>query len=238
MNRKNLKYLLALVLLVGICVYLFLRAAAPFPPTLLINLDARTDRLKEISEEFRAWLVPVERVSAVKYSPGWKGCSASHLKCVSIAKERDYPWVIIIEDDCILTPNALKQFQSLLPYLWANRNNWDIFYGGTTFLEKKERISIEPPIYNVSGFTTHFCLIHKASYDKILNGYPTDPADFKTQIDVYYAENFRIWTTTPFFAKQRPGKSDIGSQETEDYNAFFDKAEKQLLLLTDVHKGI
>ncbi len=206
-------------------------AAPAFPPTLLINLDSRPDRLNEITAEFRDWPVPVERVVAVKLSPGWKGCSASHLKCVRLAKERNYPWLIIIEDDCTLTPNAIKQLQTLLPHLWSTRDKWDIFYGGTTFLKDKERVSLEPALYKVKGYTTHFCLIHKSSYDKILNGYPSDAEEFKMQIDKYYADNFRIWTTVPFFAKQRPGKSDVGTEEKEDYTNFFDDAEKQLLML-------
>jgi len=203
-----------------------------FPPTLVINLDGREDRMTEINSEFSKWPVKIERVSAVKLSPGWKGCSASHLKSIKLAKERDYQWVLIIEDDCILTNGAIDQFQKLLPYLWNNRESWDIFYGGTTFLKGASSISITPPLYQVKGFTTHFCLIHKQTYDKILYGHPSNSNDFKEQIDVYYAENFRIWATTPFFAKQRPNKSDItNNNQLEDYGEHFDEAENILLKL-------
>lgn len=202
-----------------------------FPPTLLINLDARVDRLDEVTKEFDAWPVTLERISAVKYRPGWKGCSASHLNCIKLAKQRNYPWVVILEDDCMLSPNAIQQFQSLLPYLWNNKDHWDIFYGGVTRLKRKSRIKYSPPIYQVTCYTTHFCLIHKSSYDSILNGHKKNMLEYDKPIDVYYAENFRIWTTTPFFAKQRPGISDIEVGKKIDYNKNFDKAEKELLTL-------
>jgi hypothetical protein len=199
------------------------------PPTLVINLDSRPDKMIQTKEEFSYWPSPLERIAAIQYSPGWKGCAASHLKSIRLAKERDYPWVIIIEDDCILMPGAQAQLQALLPYLWETRERWDIFYGGTTFLTYQSRIETTPPIYEVRGFTTHFCLIHKGTYDTILNNQPKDVSKIKIPIDVYYSEQLRIWTTTPFFAKQRPGKSDINKSLDVDYNSGFDTAEQLLL---------
>jgi len=201
-----------------------------FPPTLVINLDSRKDRMSEFTEEFRNWPTSVERVSAVKYSPGWKGCAASHLKCVKLAKDRNYPWVLIVEDDCILTPGASEQFQTLLPYLWKNRDRWDIFYGSVTSLKDYKHISHSPQIYQVHGYAAHFCLIHSSSYDKILNNYPGNIEDYTKEIDVYYAETQRIWTTTPFFAKQRPSKSDI-EEGVKDYTDMFNRSEQKLLKL-------
>jgi GR25 family glycosyltransferase involved in LPS biosynthesis len=189
--------------------------------------------MEEVTNEFKDWPVPIERISAVKYKPGWKGCSASHIKAVKLAKERNYPWVVILEDDCILTPIAAQQFQSLLPYLWKNRSRWDIFYGGTSIVKEKPqiRISYSPPMYQTLAYTTHFCLIHKSTYDRILSNYPRNIVDFKQQIDVYYSQILRIWTTTPFFALQRSGKSDISSKEITDYTEIFKESERILLEL-------
>jgi GR25 family glycosyltransferase involved in LPS biosynthesis len=199
-----------------------------FPPTLVINLNLRKVRLSEFTQEFHNWPVTVERVSAVKYSPGWKGCAASHLKCIKLAKERNYPWVLIVEDDCTLTPGASEQFQALLPYLWQNKASWDIFYGGTTCINKAKHIFHSPPIFELRCLTTHFCLIHNASYDKILNNYPGLFKDYTKPIDMYYADTQRIWTTVPFFAKQRASMSDIQGR-VEDYTDIFNQSEKKLL---------
>ena len=235
LNKIKLNYVfyaaLTLISLLTLIYIIRVPDSMIFPPTLVINLDSRVDRLNYVNKEFATWPVSVERISAVKYKPGWKGCSASHLNCIKLAKERNYPWVLIVEDDCILSSNALQQFQSLLPYLWNNRDRWDIFYGGITSLKHKSRVEYSPPIYEVSGYTTHFCLIHKSTYDSILNGHNKNILEYNEPIDVYYAENFRIWTTTPFFAKQRHGKSDIHIGKKKDSTYLFDKAEKELLML-------
>lgn len=223
----NYVFYISVFLLVAIVFHLKYRQDIPFPPTLVINLDSRKDRYDEITNEFRKWPASIERVSAVMYSPGWKGCSASHLKCVQIAKEREYPWVVILEDDCILTTSAIHQFQSVLPYLWNHKNDWDIFYGGTTLVTKSDHVSYIPRIYEVKGYAAHFSLIHRSTYDSILQGHPKEISEYKIPIDVYYSQNFRIWTTLPFFAKQRASQSDIESG-VADYTGLFDAAEKKI----------
>jgi GR25 family glycosyltransferase involved in LPS biosynthesis len=202
-----------------------------FPTTVVINLDDRPDRWKAVQEEFASWPVPVERVSAIRLKPGWKGCSASHLKCVRLAKERGLPWILILEDDCVLRPDAVQRFTDLLPTLWSTRDRWDMFNGGVTALKKHRRVSHTPPLYEVTGYAANFYLVHAASYDRILDGHPPTPAQFKDPIDVYYADTFRIWTTVPYLAAQRPGKSDIETERKGlmDYTSSFDKAEQKLL---------
>lgn len=230
MKKKYVIYIFFLLILAIICALLIINKSYIFPPILYINLDSRKDRMQELTSEFASFPVAPERVSAVKYSPGWKGCSASHLKCITIAKERNYPWALIVEDDCALTTIALKQFTSVLPFLWNSKNNWDIFYGGTTHIKNAIKISYSPPIFQVDGYATHFCLIHKSTYDKILNNHPRHIDNFKKPIDVFYADNFRIWTTVPFIAKQRPSISDIQDNPDGaiDYNSTFDEAESKL----------
>ena len=213
--------LVILVLLFSILVY-FWYTQYSFPPTLLINLDHRTDRLAEIQNEFRNWPSPVERVPAVRLSPGWKGCSASHLNCIKLAKQRGYPWVLVLEDDCMLTPGAIRRFQEMLPVLWNTRSQWDIFYGGSTYLtDYSHKVKT---LYEVKGYAAHFCLIHKNSYDLILEKYPKNEGP----IDVFYRDHLRIWTVAPFIAIQRPSKSDIGKKDA-DYQKLFKEAEEKLL---------
>jgi len=224
------------LLIIGVLVYLvhdYTTSRSPpsnFPHTVVINLDDRTDRMREIGEEFGGWPVSVERVSAVRRKPGWKGCSASHLKCIQLAKDRGLPWILILEDDCVLRPDAARRFTELLPFLWSTRDRWDMFNGGVTILKHHKRISRTPNIHEVYGFAANFYVVHQGAYDRILNGHPTDPSKFKDPIDVYYADSFRIWTTVPYLSAQRPGKSDIEQHVGNvDYNELFDKAEQKLL---------
>ena len=235
LKKKSWVYVLCIVLIlialfVGLSYARFVdEMPNEFPPTFVINLDNRQDRMKEIRTEFKDWPVPIERISAIKLSPGWKGCFASHLKCIQTAKDRNYPWVVILEDDCILTQNAIHRFQELLPFLWNNRQRWDMFNGGVTYLKHHKRISRNPSVYEVHGYATNFYMVHNSAYDRILNGCPAHHKYYKDPVDVHYANTFRIWTCTPYLSGQRPGKSDIGEEKVEDYTEVFDLAERTLL---------
>ena len=70
-----------------------------FENTLFINLDHRQDRLEHATEEFKKMNINAERVDAIKKDIGAIGCTMSHIKCLEIAKKRDYDYVFICEDD-------------------------------------------------------------------------------------------------------------------------------------------
>ena len=66
-----------------------------FEHTLFINLDHRKDRLEHVEKEFEKMGIQGERFNAIKPSSGAVGCTLSHIKCLEIAKERDYEQVFI-----------------------------------------------------------------------------------------------------------------------------------------------
>jgi hypothetical protein len=190
-----------------------------FPPMFAINLDDRPDRWAQLQAELKGW-PPIERVSAVKHSPGWVGCTLSHIQCLELAKERNYEWVLILEDDCMMRPNALQNFKGLLPFLWNNRNKWDVFMGGVScgistddkLIGDQIFISRNPNLYKVSACNSHFCLLHRDAYTRILQTIPKNPSEYtqsKNSIDTWYRDNVRVWSTSPFIAIQREGFSDV-----------------------------
>ena len=71
-------------------------------PVLYINLEKRTDRKEHIEKEFQDFK-NVERVEAVdttgENKSGYFGCVLSHIKCLELARDRNYDEVIICEDD-------------------------------------------------------------------------------------------------------------------------------------------
>lgn len=199
-----------------------------FPPTLVINLVDRPEKWKQTQDSFKDFPVELERLDAVKKSPGWKGCTASHFKAIELAKQRGYEWVLVLEDDAQLSTDGLRQFKELLPILYARRAEWDIFLGGATFVDHIRQVSRLPPIYQAGAYTTHFCLIHNGAYDKILSQYDDGP------IDVYYKEKMRLWMTNPHIATQRPGVSDI-EHGVSNYNTLFDDASWKLWIMGLIH---
>ena len=199
----------------------------PFPPTFYINEKKRKDRIKHIKEDFKDWPVPLRRVEAVKLSPGWKGCTQSHRKIVQLARDRNYPWVLCLEDDCKLEKDALASFQKVLEYLWTNKD-WDIFNGGVSYMGNQFKIiEKDIPILQVSGTGTQFILLHKRSYAKILADLsPTDPI---VSIDNYYKDNFppRYFVTYPHIATQINGMSSIDGLH-KNVQKLFTKTNKTL----------
>ena len=81
-----------------------------FKNTLFINLEHRTDRLQHALDEFKKLGINSERVNAVKMKNGAIGCTMSHIKCIELAKSRDWEQVFICEDDItFLEPELLKK---------------------------------------------------------------------------------------------------------------------------------
>lgn len=98
--------------------------------TLYINLETRTDRLNHVKKELEKMKINGERINAVKTTDGAIGCTLSHIRCLELAKERQYPHVFIIEDDItFLQPELLcenlKKFQENLEL-----QRWDVLIIG------------------------------------------------------------------------------------------------------------
>ena len=175
-----------------------------FPPILVINLKEREDRWKEISSQLDELGLPYERVDAVKMEPGWKGCSLSFKKCYEIAKERNYPWVVILEDDCLFQKSGKERFEQLLPLLWQRKHLWDVFTGGSFYMTKACKVLDEPPLFQVKAWSSHFILAHCGSYEKLIREIHEN-----LRVDKYYKEKVRAWCTYPHIAIQRKSYSDL-----------------------------
>jgi len=205
------------------------------PPTLVINLSTRPDRWASVQNDFRTWNLPMERMNAVQKKPGWKGCTLSHKKCIQMAKERNYPWVLILEDDAIPTDTGYDHFIELLPILWNSRDSWDVFNGGISVIHSYTLIQKSPPLFRATGWATQFCLVNMQSYDKFMNTLDDDP---KKPIDVHYTEDdFRMLCTYPQLSIQKAGKSDIESKEisyVDNFQKVNDKLRWEVLMNNEV----
>ena len=208
-----------------------------FPPTLVINLKKDKDRMKSLEEDFKfaGWPVPLERVEAVQKKPGYIGCAMSHMKCMELALERNYDWVLILEDDCLLKPKAKERFTALLPELWKRRSEWDNYYAGPVGVYPKygyELVNKDLGLIKIGGDSTHFVLIHKEACKKILNKLRS--LEKLGPIDVFYKKNMRTFTSVPYIAIQKPGESNVQTREGRTYMDFTDKyneTEQKLLAL-------
>lgn len=72
-------------------------------PKFVINLDRRPDRMESITKEMKYIGWDFERFSAIDTN-SYMGITKSTFEVIKIAKERNYPKVMIIEDDCGFMP--------------------------------------------------------------------------------------------------------------------------------------
>lgn len=189
----------------------------PFPDVYIINLAHRVDRFAAIAALCEHSGIEYNRFEAIRDERGWVGCGSSHLGCVRIAKERNLPWVLIMEDDCSFGEDDIRAFRELLNVLWKKRGKWDRFSGGPHFGvgENDPQLAvfdINHFLFEHGGFACHFDLINASAYDSILEWNPEQhPA-----IDVFYrdrrgagAGGIRSICTVPHIGRPVDSDSDI-----------------------------
>lgn len=169
-----------------------------------INLKERPENWVK----FRSQQLPfeVERFEAIKDSPGWKGCTKSHLE---IMKKID-GMTIVMEDDCLF----LKEWNYIEDIMKQLPDNWDALYLGATLNVPLEKYSDN--LFRLKGGWTTHAIIYKD--DTIPKFIVKHMAPIR-KIDVYLAElqeKFNVFITYPLTATQRPGYSDVINRE-QDY---------------------
>ena len=99
-----------------LCNTYFPSAVSDIKHCLYINLESRKDRREHIEKELNSIGIIGIRFNAVKLQNGRIGCSMSHLKCLQIAKNNNWPYVMICEDDLLFLDKelALKQMNHFL----------------------------------------------------------------------------------------------------------------------------
>ena len=204
--------------------------------TYYINLESRTDRKEHVEKELqKLGINNINRFNAIKMENGALGCSMSHLKCLQLAKEKDYEYIFICEDD-ILFLNPELFLMQLNKFLSTSRI-WDvILVAGNNMIPY---IPIDNTCIKVSNCqTTTGYIVKREYYDKLINNYkegiekqikePNKP-DYK--IDKYWFKLQRDdnwFLITPLSVIQREDYSDIEKKVTNfsNYMLNYNKAYK------------
>lgn len=138
---------------------------------LYINLEHRKDRNKEILSEFERLNFreeSIERIDAV-YIPnlGALGCAKSHIKALEKAKENEWEYVIIFEDDFMFHDYVtLETLNEFFEKCETEKVNWDVMYLACNVLQYIPLTQNFRKI--VKGYTSSGYIIQKHYYDTIL----------------------------------------------------------------------
>lgn len=188
-----------------------------------INLEHRVDRRIHIEKELKSvGLNAFQRFNAIKMNFGALGCSLSHLKCLTIAKENNWEHVLICEDDMqFLDPTLfVKQLNGFL----SNVTDWDVvLLAGNNIKEYTT-----PNEYSIKVSwcqTTTGYLVKREYYDALIDNFKTSVERLIKQphnhhiyaLDQYwtklqYTDNWFL--ITPPTVVQRDDYSDIEKRRT------------------------
>lgn len=179
---------------------------------LIINIESHTDRRDQILEEIKKLEdITYEVIPAITHDNPNIGCTLSHLKCIEYAKQNDWEYVLILEDDAVFTKDVneifKKTFQEVCEY------EWNLLYLGGLIKSKSEKIS-DNLVHVIKCNTTHAYVIHKRFYDIALS--------VDTNIVIYLSYRnlsfkHKMYMCNPMVAFQRPEWSSI-QRARVDYN--------------------
>jgi len=151
-----------------------------------------------------------------KFRPGEIGCTMSHIKAINIAKENNWEYVILLEDDIIICEDFNKRLDLLFKMV---PKNWEhIFLSGHPYGYSPLIVpSCIPSTFKMSG--TYSYILRNIAYEKTLNKLmmmevPTD--DIYEQL-IIRDRKLISYTFFPFFTYPKLDYSYIWD-ETGDGN--------------------
>lgn len=208
-----------------------------FEHSLFINLDHRKDRLEHVEKELEKVGIQAERFNAIKTTSGAVGCTLSHIKCLEIAKERDYEQVFICEDDITFTNPEL--FKTNIEKFCENEDiMWDVLIiGGNNVPPYKQYYDYCARVYNCQ--TTTGYIVKQEFYDVMIKNFKEgvtklmrDPNNKRMYaIDIYWKklqmENFWYMITPPTVT-QYENYSDIENKNLNYDHLLLDMDKKWL----------
>ena len=191
---------------------------------LYINLESRPDRKIHVEEQLRnVGINNGERFNAIQLPNGAIGCSMSHLKCLEIAKQNNWPHLLIVEDDILFTNPALF-INKLNFFLSRHKNDYDVLLIAGNNVPPY--ISIDESCVKISKCqTTTGYLVQSHYYDTLMQNYREGiknlmkyPDNHKFfAIDKYWLklqEKDRWFLIVPLSVIQRQDYSNIEKKNT------------------------
>ena len=178
-----------------------------------INLEKRVTRKKQCVKQLKSiGIHKPKRFNAIENENGLIGCAQSHIECLKIAKEENWPYICIFEDDLLfIEPGRIKEMINM--YIGYE---YDVLYIGAWIREYK---SINKDLVRVTnGCCFHAYIVKSHYYETLLNNLNEglqkkikDPENMSYNNDEYICElqikdNWLCFN--PVLATQRDGYSD------------------------------
>ena len=187
-----------------------------------INLESRPDRKKHIEQQLNLLGINADRFNAIKLPNGALGCSMSHLKCLEIAKQNNWPHLLIIEDDILFLNHNL--FKKQLNTFLTSHKEWDVILIGGNNVPPYTKID-ETCVKVSTCQTTTGYLVNAHYFDTLIQNFRTGIKkliQFPDLHKIYAIDKFWFslqqrdnwFLITPLTVTQREDYSDIEKRKT------------------------
>jgi len=206
--------------------------------TLYINLDYRTDRREHTEQELaKIGISNAKRLVATKMQYGAVGCSMSHIRCLEMAKNENWPFVFITEDDITFMNPAL--FLSKLAEFSESNIEWDVLIvAGNTAPPFGPATEFCIRTHNVQAATGY--IIQQHYYDTMIANFREgvaklmkDPENKREYaVDMYWKrlQNSGKWyTLIPLSVYQYSTYSDIENRMVDYKGLMLDLDKKEMI---------
>lgn len=182
-----------------------------------INLKSRKDKKTFMKKQAKKHNLNIIFHTVKKHTNPVRGCLESHLQLIKKAKQNNFPYIAILEDDA----KFLRKPTFTLP------ENFALFYFGGSI----KQVESESDHYNRAKevWSTHAYIIHSSIYDKVIK----DLEEYSQEIDRYYVEdiqqNYNCYVVKPLITTQKSGYSDIEEKHVDydDYTTVNEEPYKE-----------
>lgn len=130
--------------------------------SIYINLDERTDRKAQFEQECATMGIVSERFPAIRTHPGLSGCSQSHLQVLKLARDGNYPAVMIFEDDFEFLISK-EEFHTILDSLPADYDVVMLSYNLIKSVPYNDLFGKALDVQTASGY-----IVHSRFYDTLI----------------------------------------------------------------------
>lgn len=198
-----------------------------------INLEGRKDRKIHVESELNkmGWK-KYTRFDAIKAKSGRVGCSLSHLKILQTAKDKNLPYVVILEDDIKFTNPEL--FKKQLQFFFDKQIDFDVYLLAGNLRGKLQQI--DESILKVSkSFTTTGYIVKRHYYDVMIKNISQgityllkNPNNGYFAIDTHLMkiqETGNWYISHPRTVTQKPDYSDIEDRNVNYNNVMLDRIQ-------------
>ncbi|GKX59565.1 glycosyltransferase [Leminorella grimontii] len=195
----------------------------------VINLDRRTDRWRQISEELAQLQAPADkivRLSACEDDDGHAGRRRSHLEALKMAQREGWKNYLLLEDDAVLLKqekyvNALNGLSNSLSAL-----GWQaVILGGQ--INRGRPLNSLPGIVHATD-CQRVCayLVNAPYYATLAQQMTLDPSATLEEQWRPLLEQGKWLACSPSLSYQRAGYSDIEKKESDNVRFYFNRVNK------------